>query len=67
METELECGGCDTKHAAAGRALPQPRGGAKALECAENACEVLDPDPLRASDARRAALARSVISARFHT
>ena len=42
METELECGGCDTKHAAAG-ARPSRGGGAKALECAENAGEVLDP------------------------
>jgi hypothetical protein len=43
METELECGGCDTKHAAAGAHCPSRGGGAKALECAENAGEVLDP------------------------
>ena len=35
METELECGGCDTKHAAAGAHCPSRGGGAKALECAE--------------------------------
>jgi len=47
------------------RALPQARGmgglalalRAKALEHAENACEVLDPNLLRLSDARLAALA----------
>ena len=54
LQTELECGGCDTKHTAAGAYCLSPRGGAKAVECAENACEVVDPDPLRPSDERLA-------------
>ena len=67
MQTELECGGFDTKHAAAGAYCLSRGGGAKAVECAVNACEVVDRDPLRPSEGRLAALAWSAISARFYT
>jgi hypothetical protein len=61
MQTELECGGCDTKHAAAGAHCLSRGDGAKTVECAVNAREVVDPDPLRLSDGRLDALAWSAI------
>jgi hypothetical protein len=48
------------------RAASAPGGGAKAVECAVNACEVDDPDRLRPSDGPLAALGWSAISALFY-
>jgi hypothetical protein len=66
METELECG-MRSKPAAAGAHCLSRGGGAKAVECALNACEVVDPDPLRRSDGRLPHWPGRAISARFHT